>query len=454
MNKKLNKEDLINFIASGCKSKNEWKIGTEHEKFGFTESDLKPLDYEDIKTLFNELHKNFSWNRVFENNNLIGLEKSGSTITLEPGGQIELSGAPLNNLFHTCQEVTSHQFELDSVSKQLGIGYMGIGFLPKWKLDQIPMIPKKRYKIMRNYMKITGNHGLDMMHRTATIQANLDFDSESDMVKKFRVSLSIQPAIIALYANSPFKEGKLTNFLSYRSWIWTQTDKQRCGILPFVFEDGFSFESYVDYLLKVPMYFVKRDENYYDCSGKSFEDFLNGKLEVLPSQFPTFEDWNDHMTIAFPEVRLKKYIEVRGADGGPWSSVCALPAFWTGLLYDSDILDETWDIVKNWSDQDRQNFYADVAIKGLKSKTPDNIDIKVFLMRLLNLSKKGLIKRAVFNEKKKDESIFLNTLYTILNGGKSPAEIWKKMFLEDWNNNIDKIYQLNSFKFYENVEND
>ena len=226
MNERLKKEDLINFISSGCKPKTEWKIGTEHEKFGFTERDFKPLRYDEICLLFNELHQRFSWKRIFEDNNLIGLEKSGSTITLEPGGQIELSGAPLNNLFHTCQEVTSHQFELNSVSKPLGINYMGIGFLPKWKLDQIPQMPKKRYKIMRKYMRKTGAHGLDMMHRTSTIQANLDFDSEADMVKKFRVSLSVQPAVIALYANSPFKEGKLTNYLSYRSWIWTQTDKK------------------------------------------------------------------------------------------------------------------------------------------------------------------------------------------------------------------------------------
>ena len=322
---------------------------------------------------------------------------------------------------------------------------MGMGCLPKWKLDQIPIMPKQRYEIMRKYMQKTGTNGLDMMLRTSTIQANLDYDSELDMIKKFRVSLSIQPAVIALYANSPFIEGELTNYLSYRSWIWTQTDQSRCGILPFVFDESFSFESYVDYLLDIPMYFVKRNGQYVDCSGDSFKKFMEGGLEKLPGIFPTLDDWNDHLTIAFPEVRLKKYLEVRGADGGPWSSVCALPAFWTGILYDSDVLDETWNLVSSWTDMGRQNFYDDVAKSGLQSKTPDNLDIKVFLKKLLQLSSKGLSRRAIFNEEKKNETIFLNTLSSILDSGESPAEVWKKLFLEKWEQNIDIIYQSNSF---------
>lgn len=446
MDKKvINKKDLVEFIESGCKPKNDWKIGTEHEKFGFFRKDFKPISYDDINVLFSELHKKFGWKKIFENNLLIALEKAGSTITLEPGGQIELSGAPLNNLFHTCQEVTSHQFELNSVSRPMGIEYMGMGCLPKWKLDQIPIMPKQRYEIMRKYMQKTGTNGLDMMLRTSTIQANLDYDSELDMIKKFRVSLSIQPAVIALYANSPFIEGELTNYLSYRSWIWTQTDQSRCGILPFVFDESFSFESYVDYLLDIPMYFVKRNGQYIDCSGDSFKKFMEGGLEKLPGIFPTLDDWNDHLTIAFPEVRLKKYLEVRGADGGPWSSVCALPAFWAGILYDSDVLDETWNLVSSWTDMGRQNFYDDVAKSGLQSKTPDNLDIKVFLKKLLQLSSKGLSRRAIFNEEKKNETIFLNTLSSILDSGESPAEVWKKLFLEKWEQNIDIIYKSNSF---------
>ena len=444
-NKRITKNDLIDFLKSGCKPKNKWKIGTEHEKFGFSEKTLKPISFYDIEILFNALNKNFGWKKIFEQNKLIALEKSGSSITLEPGGQIELSGAPLTNLFHTCQEVTSHQYEINSVSETLEISYMGIGFLPKWGLDQIPIMPKERYKIMKEHMKRVGEKGLDMMFRTSTIQANLDFESESDMTKKLRVSLSIQPAIIALYANSPFANGKLTNFLSYRSWIWTQTDNKRCGIIPFVFDGDFSFEKYVDYLLDVPMYFVKRKNRYINCSGQSFKDFLSGNLSSLPNEFPMIDDWIDHLTVVFPEVRLKKYLEVRGADGGPWSSVCALPAFWTGLLYDSDVLDEVWNMVKPWSNEERKTFYEDVAIKGLQSKTPDDQDIKVFLNKLLNLSKIGLNKRSIFNENKKNESIFLDILFETLDRGESPAERWKKLFLEKWDENIDNIYKSNFF---------
>ena len=440
----LSKIDLVSDLENGCKPKSKWRIGTEHEKFAYDKNSLKPIQYEKIKLLFSSLTKNFHWKKVYENDQLIGLKKNGSSITLEPGGQIELSGAPVENLFQTCQQVNTHKNELKDVSNSLNIDYMGIGVLPKWNLEDIPIMPKKRYEIMRDHMKEVGTLGLDMMFRTCTIQANFDFDSESDMVKKMRVALAIQPAIIALYANSPFVEGKLTGYCSYRSMIWTKTDNKRCGFLPFVFDDGFSFESYVDYLLNVPMYFVKRDDEYINCAGESFKDFLNGKLPSFFGQYPNLKDWNDHMTVSFPEVRLKKFLEVRGADGGPWSSVCALPAFWTGILYDKDVLDEIWDLVKNWDLEQKQTFYLEVARNGLKSKCPENRDIKDLLIRLLNLSKYGLKKRKIFVDKE-DESFFLTPLYEVLKSKKSPAERWNELFIKEWGRNLDKIYEINFF---------
>ena len=451
-NEIINKKTLVRDLESGCKEFKLWRIGTEHEKFAYFNKSLKPIKYKDIQIIFNSLHKKFGWQRIFEDNKVISLKKSGSSITLEPGGQIELSGEPKKNLFQTCLEVNSHQHELNSVSNNLDINYMGMGFIPKWEIADIEMMPKARYKIMSEYMKKVGSKGLDMMFRTATIQANLDFDSEKDMIKKFRVALSIQPAIIALYANSPFVSGKLTDFLSYRSWVWRNTDEDRCGILPLVFDEGFSFESYVDYLLDVPMYFIRREGKYIDCSGLSFKKFLAGNIKKLSSETTTMDDWNDHLTVVFPEVRLKKYLELRGADGGPWSSVCALPAFWTGIFYNSESLDETWDIVKKWNNNDREKFYFDVSKYGLTSKTPDNYDVKLFLKKILNLSIKGLKKRKILNENRQDEAIFLDPLLKILERGESPAEIWKRLYLNNWNENIDNIYKINSFSNLEELE--
>lgn len=445
MNKKLLKTDLINYFESGCKDKKYWKIGTEHEKFGYSANDLKPIKYEVIKNIFNELNNKFGWEKIYENGLVIGMKKSGSSISLEPGGQIELSGAPLKNIFDTCSEVNNHQFELSSVSKNFGVQYMGMGFNPKWSLEYFPIVPKKRYEIMKRYMNKTGKHGLDMMFRTCTIQVNFDYGSENDMIKKFRVCLAIQPAIIALYANSPFLEGQLSSHLSYRSWIWTKTDKNRCGILPFVFDEGFSFEMYVDYLLDVPMYFLKRNGEYIDYTGKSFRKILNSSMSEDMNETLNINDWIEHATTVFPEVRLKKFLEVRGADGGPWSSVCALPAFWTGILYDQAILEEVYEMIRNWTNSDREEFYSTVSLNALKSKTPDGEDIKVFLRKLLELSKTGLINRKILNKSGDNESIFLNPLFEIVKNGKSPAEIWKELFLKQWNKKIDNIYKFNSF---------
>ncbi len=439
-----NKKQLIEIFEKGCKSKKEWKIGTEHEKFGFQKKDYKPINFKQIERIFYSLNKHFKWKMIFEGNSLIALKKGGSSITLEPGGQIELSGAPLENIFQTCEEVNIHQSELKKVSDEFDIDYMGIGFLPKWEINDTPKIPKKRYQIMRKYMEKVGTHGLDMMHRTTTIQTNLDFESEEDMIKKFRISLSIQPAIIALYANSPFVSGKLSNFMSYRSWVWQNTDNQRCGFLPMVFDKDFSFERYVDYLLNVPMYFLRRDNNYIDCAGMSFLDFINGKLKSKVFEEPLIRDWEDHMTTVFPEVRLKTFLEFRGTDGGPWSSVCALPAFWVGLLYDSRNIDILYGMIENWTNSDRSDFYKNVAKFGMKAQAPNKKNIKELLEYLLVLSKNGLDRRSVYKNDE-TESKFLKPLFRILERGESQAEIWTNLFKYNWHEEINNIYKNNSF---------
>src|SRR5882724_3244284 len=350
------REELVEFLASGVRPAEKWKIGTEHEKFGFRLDDLRAPTYageRGIGVLLAGLTR-FGWEPVREGDNIIALTRGDGSITLEPAGQLELSGGQVDTVHDTCSEVTCHLKEVKAVADELRLGFLGMGFQPKWTREEMPWMPKGRYAIMRRYMPLQGKLGLDMMTRTCTVQVNLDVASEADMVKKFRVALALQPIATALFADSPFTEGRPNGYLSYRSHIWTDTDPDRTGMLDFVFEDGFGFERYVDYLLDVPMYFSNRGGEYVDCAGMSFRDFLAGKLPALPGALPTLKDWADHMTTAFPEVRLKKYLEMRGADGGPWNRLCALPAFWTGLLYDDTALDAAWDLVKDFTLAERE----------------------------------------------------------------------------------------------------
>ena len=441
----LSKENLIAKLSSGCKVREDWRIGTEHEKFGFKKKDLRPITFDDIQKIFSELCSKYNWEKIIEDKKIICLKKDATSITLEPGGQIELSGAPVKNLFETCKEVNLHQDELNAVCRNYEIEFMGIGVLPKWKLSDLKLMPKKRYEIMSKYMPLVGEMGLDMMKRTTTIQANFDFASESDMKKKFRVAQSIQPVIIALYANSPFVEGKLTQFLSYRSHIWTKTDNDRCGLLPFIYDDDFSFERYVDYLLDVPMYFIVRNNKYIDFSGKNFRQFLEKKIKYDKLIEPEMKDWEIHLTTVFPEVRLKSFIELRGADGGPWSRVCALPAFWTGILYDEEILDQVSNMINSWSYEQVKNFYEEVRINGFNSYTPDKENLKNFSKKIIDLSSLGLKKRNIENAGKTEDS-FLEPLIEIIKSGESPALKWKKLYLNQWSNNIDMLYTNNYFK--------
>ncbi len=435
------KADLIGYLAAGSRPATEWRIGTEHEKFAFRWSDYRRLPYDGpdgIGALLRGLEQ-FGWDGVYEGETLIGLTKGGASVSLEPGGQVELSGAPVETIHQTCDEVNTHLAEVKQVTEGLGVGLIGLGFDPKWRREDIPWMPKGRYKIMRAYMPTKGSLGLDMMLRTCTVQVNLDFSSEADMVKKFRVSLALQPVATALFANSPFEESIPNDFVSYRSHIWTDTDPDRCGILPFVFEDGMGFERYVDYALDVPMYFVYRDGEYLDASGLSFRDFMAGTLPALPGELPTIGDWNDHLTTIFPEVRLKRFLEMRGADGGPWRSLCALPALWVGLLYDQDALDEAWELVKDWSLEEYAGLRDGVPKSGFATPFRDGT-VRGLACRVLAIARGGLRRRNVPDRIGHNEEGFLATLDENAASGKTPADYLLEDYHRRWDGDIDRIY--------------
>ncbi|MBX9634754.1 MAG: glutamate--cysteine ligase [Magnetospirillum sp.] len=437
------KRQLVEYLESGCKPPQAWRIGTEHEKFGYTLNDLRSLPYEgerSIKVMLEGLEK-LGWHPVAEAGKVIALlDDSGASVTLEPGGQLELSGAPLDSIHQTCCETYNHLKQVKQIAAPLDIGFLGMGFQPKWTREDTPWMPKGRYKIMGEYMPKRGSKGLDMMLRTCTVQVNLDFASEADMVEKFRVSLALQPLATALFACSPFVEGKPSGLLSTRSDVWTDTDNDRCGMLPFVFQDGMGFERYVDWMLDVPMYFVYRDGKYIDASGQSFRDFMAGKLPALPGEHPTLGDWADHLTTAFPEVRLKKFLEMRGADGGPWRRLCALPAFWVGLLYDQGALDAAWDLVKDWSIEEREQLRADVPRLGLNAQVRGT-SVRDLSREALRLSSQGLKNRGRLNDSGRDESIFLDTLQSIAESGRTPAEEMLEAYHGRWQGSVDPLFK-------------
>ncbi|MEA1650156.1 glutamate--cysteine ligase [Nitrospirillum sp. BR 11164] len=436
------RRELVEYLEQGNKPADAWRIGTEHEKFAFRLGDNRPLPYEGeqgIGRILSEMATRYDWTPVTEGENIIALTKGQASITLEPGGQFELSGAPLSTIHQTCGEVSEHLAQVRAIGADLGIGMIGLGFNPKWKREDIPWMPKGRYRIMRDYMPKKGTMGLDMMTRTSTVQVNLDFSSEADMVKKFRVSLALQPIATALFANSPFKEGKPNGFQSLRSHVWTDTDPDRCGDLPFVFEDGFGFERYADHALGVPMYFVYRDGQYIDASGQDFRAFLRGELPALPGERPLITDWVDHLTTLFPEVRLKRFLEMRGADGGPWARLCALPALWVGLLYDTAALDAAWDMIKDWTEEERAQLRNNVPRLGLD--TPFRKGTVLDLARqTVAISRSGLDNRARLAGMGDNESHFLDALQAIVDSGVSPATELLNKFNGEWGGDIDRVY--------------
>ena len=436
------KAELIAYLAGGAKPKDDWRIGTEHEKFGFELDTLKPPTFEGprgIEAMLEGLTR-FGWEPVREAGFLIALKRGDASITLEPAGQLELSGGQLRTIHETCCETTSHLREVETIAKELQLGFLGMGFQPKFTRDEMPWMPKGRYQIMRDYMPKRGSLGLDMMKRTCTVQVNLDFSSEADMVKKFAVSLALQPIATALFADSPFTEGKPNGYLSYRSQVWRDTDPDRTGLLPFVFEKNFSFERYVDYILDVPMYFVYRKGVYLDASGLSFKDFMAGKLSILPGEKPTFGDFADHLTTAFPEVRLKRYLEMRGADGGPWNRLCALPALWVGLLYDQTALDAAWDLVKPWSMEQREQLRLDTPRIGFKANVGQTSALEI-ARETLKIAASGLAKRGKLNSNGADERIFLEPLIEFAQAGITPADRKLALFHGQWNGSVDPVFK-------------
>ena len=439
------KAQLIERLESGCKPKDQWRIGTEHEKLAYHKDGFRPLSYDEpsgIRAILTELQR-YGWNPILEGEHVIGLKKDGQHVSLEPGGQVELSGAPLRTLHETCRETNAHLDQCKEIADELGIVFLGLGFRPRDTREDVPWMPKGRYKIMRAYMPKVGTMGLDMMIRTCTIQANLDFGSEADMVQKFRVAQALQSVATALFANSPFVESKPSGYLSYRAHVWTDVDNNRAGLLPFVTEDGFGFERYVDYALDVPMYFVMRDGKYIDASGQSFRDFLKGRLAALPGEIPTVSDWEDHLTTLFPDVRIKRYMEVRGADGAGWRRICALPALWTGLFYTQSALDAAWDLVKDWTWEEQVKMKADVPAMGLKAPFRGGT-VQDVARRMLEISAEGLRLRREYDGSL-DEVHFLDSLTEIAISGRTPAEDLLDRYENAWKGDITPVFTEYAF---------
>ena len=444
-----NMAQLAEYLESGCKPKDDWRIGTEHEKFGYCKDTLKPIPYEgerSVLAVLEGLRDKHGWAPLEEGGKLIGLEKDGANVSLEPGGQLELSGAPLETIHQTCDEVNEHLRDVKDIADKVGVGFIGLGAAPIWKHEDMPMMPKGRYRLMTDYMDQVGTMGKSMMYRTCTVQVNLDFASEADMVQKLRVALALQPVATALFANSPFFEGKPNGHKSWRARVWRDLDPARTGMLPFVFEDGFGFEQYVDYVLDVPMYFVYRDGKYINALGQSFRDFLKGELPALPGETPTLSDWADHLTTVFPEARIKKFMEMRGADGGPWRRICALPAFWVGLMYDQSSLDAAWDLVKHWDAETREAWRVEASVRGLQAIVGGRRMIDL-ASEVLDISRKGLIarQRSGLGGMVQDERHFLHALEDSIETGQTPADELLEHYNGDWNGDLTRIYSEFSY---------
>ncbi|WP_207102139.1 glutamate--cysteine ligase [Paracoccus shandongensis] len=443
------RDQLAAYIASGEKPREVWRIGTEHEKFGYDKAGLMPLPYNgpcSILAMLTGLQERFGWNPVLEQDKLIGLERNGANISLEPGGQLELSGAPLETIHQTCDEVNGHLAEVKEIADRIGAGFIGLGAAPIWGQDDMPMMPKGRYRLMTDYMDRVGTLGKQMMYRTCTVQVNLDFGSEADMVQKMRVALSLQPVANALFANSPFLDGKPNGWKSWRAHIWQNLDAARTGMLPFVFQDGFGYEAWVDYVLNVPMYFVYRDGKYIDALGQSFRDFLEGRLPALPGEVPTLSDWADHMTTVFPEARVKKYIEMRGADGGPWRRLCALPALWVGLIYDQSSLDAAWDLVKDWDHETRESWRREAGIHALDAQV-NGVRMRDLARQVVGIAEAGLKNRARAGAggMVPDETHFLNAIKESLDSGKVMADELLDKYHGEWGGDLTPIYREYSY---------
>jgi len=441
MDKHLDRDDLIAWFAKGCKLREAWRIGTEHEKIGFCVDTLKPIPYDgerSIKKLL-ELLITRGWQPVLEAGKLIALKKGGASVTLEPGGQVELSGAPLATIHQTCRETTDYHALMRTISDELGIGFLALGFQPKWQRCDVPWMPKGRYAVMRNYMPKVGRGGLVMMLRTATVQANLDFGSEADMARKMRISLCLQPLVTALYAASPFEHGKPSGYLSRRAACWLDTDPQRTGVPVCVFKDDFGFAAYAEWALDAPMYFIMRNHQYIDCAGGSFRDFMAGRLPQLPGEYPTIDDWELHVSTLFPDVRLKQYLEMRGADAGGWPWICSLSALWKGLLYDEQAEDAAWELIADWAHAEVVELRNRVPRTALKTAFRETT-VQALCEDMVAIATQGLKRQHILNSDGADESIFLDPLMHALETGQTQADRWLAAYQHEWHGNIDRIF--------------
>ena len=438
------KEQYIHWLAKQESPRDDWRIGTEHEKFLFHKGSFRPVAYEGengIGEVLRRLQAKYDWAPIVEKGNIIGLkDDEGGSITLEPGGQFELSGAPLTNLHQTCAETGRHLTIMKDIIAELDLCMLGLGFQPKWGRDDISFMPKGRYKIMSQYMPKVGNLGLDMMKRSCTVQVNLDYADEEDMRRKFKTSLALQPLATALFANSPFKDGKPSGLLSTRAEAWTDTDADRCGVPAAVFDPAFGYEQWIDYILDVPMYFLHRGDDYVDVAGLSFRDFMKGQLQGFAGELPTLEDFEDHITTAFPEVRLKGYLEMRGADGGPWGNICALPALWVGLLYDEAALAEAEALAQGLSADDVANARLSVAKDGLRGQLGGR-DVYDMASKMVAIAKKGLEARAILSVNDRDEQHYLEPLEAILTNKQTQADVMLAAYHNEWGRDIDNVFR-------------
>jgi len=431
---------LAEVMAAGCKPKDQWRIGTEHEKFGYLTDTLSPLPYDgprSVLALMQGLRDRFGWTPILEQDHMIGLTRQGANISLEPGGQFELSGAPFASLHDNEVELDTHLAEVKAIAEPMEVRFLSVGAAPIWHHDQMPVMPKGRYRLMTDYMGRVGSHGTEMMYRTCTVQVNLDYASEADMVKKLRVALALQPVATALFASSPFFEGKLNGHKSWRSRIWRGLDDSRTGMLPFAFHDGMGFQAYVDWVLDVPMYFVHRDGHYINALGQSFRDFLNGRLPALPGEKPTLADWADHMTTVFPEARVKSYIEMRGADAGDRAHLGALPAFWVGLMYDQGALDAAWDLVKGFDAATREGLRVQASVKALQAES-GGVRLVDLARAAVALSHAGLVARGL------GEEGLLAPLNESLARGQVQADRLLGLYHGAWGGDLRRIYDAAS----------
>ncbi len=425
------KEQIINYFLSGVKEKNNFKIGIEHEKFLFNKFNHQRVDYERVKKMFSALME-FGWNPIFEKKNVIGLNKGEKNITLEPGNQIELSGAKLDNIHEACAESHDYLFELKQVTKKLDIQIVSSGFDPISKISEIPNNPKQRYEIMTKDMPLGGKLSLDMMYRTCGTQINIDYSSEKDFIKKFKVVNSIVPITIALFANSSIVEKKKSNYLSYRSRVWQNTSR---GGLPKIFFEELNFEKYSDFIMNYPLLFIQNENGYISGNKKTFQDFMNGKINEINNRLPTEKDLTLHLGTIFTENRLKKYIELRSMDTCGWDCLCAGPAFNIGILYGN--IDEVYELISKWDVNKIINAYLEAPKKGFNTQLMGK-DLLYWASTLLNLSRKGLEKRDIPNKSGKNEALFLKHLQKVIDNKTTNADHMINKFSK--NEDLKELY--------------